>query len=601
MAGQTISISVLADSKKFTQAMSGIANKAGSTFSTIGKVAGVGLLAAGAAIIGLTKSVVSGTGEWEQAAGGVEAVFGKIAPAVMKASESAFKMGMSSTEFMANQAKLGSLMQANGLSVSEAWNNSSTVMTRAADMASVMGVSTGEATQAIVGMAKGNYEMMDNLGVKMDATTLKAYAAQKGLDFTSAADKSAVAMAYFLDKTNQYAGNAAQEAQRTIQGSIGMLKSSWSDLIAGMGQSDSNMTQLITNVSDSIKAVVSNITPVVQQVLTTLPAIFAMLIPLVLALVPDLLTAGTQMISALITGVVTALPGLISTVVPMILTFVTTLVAQLPTIIDAGIEVLLALIYGVVESIPQLVPVAIDAIMKIIDTLLDNLPAIIDAGITLIVTLALALINALPKLAQKVPQIIIKIVTTLIANIDKIIDAGVTLLLAIVENMPAILKGLVGAIPQIITAIVNALVKAAPKIADAGGRLVEGLWKGISDGYGWIKGKIEGWVGNVLDFIKRLFGIKSPSTVMAGYGDYLVQGLANGITDNVGTVTKAMSSLNKAVTGSFDNNLALDTVRAGGTVHQYFIDGVQLDLTSEEGEQFKQLMTKMNRQIKAGV
>jgi len=138
-------------------------------------------------------------------------------------------------------------------------------------------------------------------------------------------------------------------------------------------------------------------------------------------------------------------------------------------------------------------------------------------------------------------------------------------------------------------------------LKSAGDNIVKGLWNGISNGYGWIKGKIEGWVGNVLDFIKRLFGIKSPSTVMAGYGDYLVQGLANGITDNVSDVRKAMGSLNSAVTGSFNDTLAFDTVRAGGTVNQYYIDGVQLDLTPEEGEQFKELFTKMNRQIKAGV
>ena len=37
---------------------------------------------------------------------------------------------------------------------------------RAADMASVMGIDMSSAMEAVTGAAKGNYTMMDNLGVK---------------------------------------------------------------------------------------------------------------------------------------------------------------------------------------------------------------------------------------------------------------------------------------------------------------------------------------------------------------------------------------------------------------------------------------------------
>ena len=180
-------------------------------------------------------------------------------------------------------------------------------------------------------------------------------------------------------------------------------------------------------------------------------------------------------------------------------------------------------------------------------------------------------------------------------------DAGTNVLTGLYNGIKTMWTTVATWIGSIDTKIKDIFNGAVGWLKTAGGHIVDGLWNGISNGYGWIKGKIESWVGNVLDFIKRLFGIKSPSTVMAGYGDYLVQGLANGITDNVSTVTKAMGSLNKAVTGNFDSSLALDTVRAGGTVNQYYIDGVEIDLTPEEGEQFKAIMNKMNRQIKAGV
>lgn len=76
-------------------------------------------------------------------------------------------------------------------------------------------------------------------------------------------------------------------------------------------------------------------------------------------------------------------------------------------------------------------------------------------------------------------------------------------------------------------------------LKSAGGNVVQGLWNGISDGYNWIKGKIESWVGNVVDYFKRLLGIHSPSTVMAALGRQLPAGLAEGILAGQGTIDAA--------------------------------------------------------------
>ena len=54
-------------------------------------------------------------------------------------------------------------------------------MQRAADVASIMGIDVSSAMQAIEGAAKGNFTMMDNLGVAMNDTALKAYALENGL------------------------------------------------------------------------------------------------------------------------------------------------------------------------------------------------------------------------------------------------------------------------------------------------------------------------------------------------------------------------------------------------------------------------------------
>lgn len=126
---------------------------------------------------------------------------------------------------------------------------------------------------------------------------------------------------------------------------------------------------------------------------------------------------------------------------------------------------------------------------------------------------------------------------------------------------------------------------ASSWLSNAGRNLLQGLWNGISDKVGWIYGKIRGMITSVINFIKGLFGIKSPSRVTAQIGQYLMQGMAKGINDNADLPMDAFSALR------FESDLVMDTVRAGGTV--YMINGVELNLTPEEGEIFENLARKV--------
>ena len=68
------------------------------------------------------------------------------------------------------------------------------------------------------------------------------------------------------------------------------------------------------------------------------------------------------------------------------------------------------------------------------------------------------------------------------------------------------------------------------KIEECGGNIPAGLWKGIKDAFGnavdWIKTNI---VDPFVEGFKSLFGIHSPSTVMAEIGKFITEGLLSGI------------------------------------------------------------------------
>ena len=252
-------------------------------------------------VFDFVKESVAGFGELEQNLGGAEAVFGSHVDAVVEKSKSAYKdMGVAQSEYLATANKMGSLFQGSGLSQERSLELTTKAMQRATDVASVMGIDTSQALESIAGAAKGNFTMMDNLGVAMNATTLQAYAAGKGINFVwnkaSNAEKAELAMQMFFEKTEQYAGNFAREAESTLTGSIGMTKAAMQTLKENLGNSEADLEPMIMNLLNSVKAVVRNAAPVVQNVINA-----------ILEQTPSLLNAGAQMVNSLLDGLVSNL------------------------------------------------------------------------------------------------------------------------------------------------------------------------------------------------------------------------------------------------------------------------------------------------------
>lgn len=238
-----------------------------------------GLKQLGEMAIDFGKTVIESYGELEQNLGGSQAVFGEYAETVQRAAEQSYKtLGASESEYLAAANKMGALFQGSGVDVQRSMELTTQAIQRAADVASVMGVDTSAAMEAVTGAAKGNYTMMDNLGVKMDATTLKAYALSEGMSKTweemSNAEKAELSMKYFFEQTEKYAGNFEEEARTTISGSIGMLQASVESWVAGLGNSEADIGTLTGNVIDSFETVVENVVPIVENVIQSMPQIY---------------------------------------------------------------------------------------------------------------------------------------------------------------------------------------------------------------------------------------------------------------------------------------------------------------------------------------
>jgi phage-related protein len=486
MKGGNITFYFKGDDSDLDKKSSGISSKMGGIAKSVGSAFVKGTAVAGTALIGLIGKSVSMAGDLEQQLGGTEAVFGQFASQVQAKSKEAFStMGLSANDYMATINKMGALMQGSGLDIETSMDLSSQAMQRASDVASIMGIDIDMAMESIAGAAKGNFTMMDNLGVAMNATTIEAYALSKGINKSynemTKAEQVQYAMQMFLEKSSYAMGNYSKENE-TFAGSLQTLKASFGNFMSGAG-----------SIDDVINSVVSFGNILVKSITEMAPKITTGLVQLLNGIIPQIPILLQSLLPSVVTGVISLIQGIIN----MLPTIITMLAGMLPTIITALINGLVTIIQTLAQMLPELMPTIIDAILGIIPILIDNLPLFIKAGWQLITGLLEGLIRSVPTLLSY--------------------------------------------IPKIISSLFN-YFKQMPKMAlDIGINLVKGIWNGISNVTGWVLGKIKGFGKSILNGIKGIFGIHSPSTEFAWVGKMNAEGLIEG-----------MDGMEKEVQQSFD-------------------------------------------------
>ena len=233
-----------------------------SAFKTL--ASGLSALGIGAMI----KNAISLAGDLQQNIGGSESVFKNYAGTIQRTAETAASsLGLSQSKYLATATKMGALFQGSGFSVAQSADMVTQSMQRASDVASIMGISVDSAMEAVTGMAKGNFTMMDNLGVAINDTNLQIYAQEKGLGkLETTQQKVNAAMQMFLDKSDYAAGNYAKETD-TYSGALTTFKAELEDFAAEAGTALLPLAQSVLPVlSSSLNALKPVIMTVAEAV-----------------------------------------------------------------------------------------------------------------------------------------------------------------------------------------------------------------------------------------------------------------------------------------------------------------------------------------------
>lgn len=550
--------------------------------------AGIATISAASAGIGaIVKSSASAYADYEQNIGGIETLFKDNADTIVKYASEAYKTaGISANDYMQNVTSFSaSLLQGLGGDTAQAAEIANEAMVDMSDNANKMGTDISSIQNAYQGFAKQNYTMLDNLklgyggtqaemarlindsgvlgdSIKVDEKTVNSVSFDKMIEAIHKVQTD-------LDIT----GTTSKEAATTVSGSLGSVKAAWANLMAGMGDKNADLKNLIKEMVSTVKTFAKNIMPVIKQALsgvTTLiselaPDIAAELPQLVSDLLPQLIEAGTQIFQALvkgisdnigtitqaaITAITTIATALIQNTGPLVqslATIITTIAQALPTIlpdlINAIVEQIPTVIQAVIDCMPAIIDGTIQIVTAIAEALADNIDLIIDGAVQIIdaLTMSLSDSDTAAKLAQSALEIIGTLTMELLKNLPDILADGI---LIAVELIKGIAQGMVDYFAPVSDALSDMLIDLTDWFSrkwndfkEWGSDMIQAFIDGIKEKWQSLKDTVCDVASSVKDFLGFSEPDKGPLSNFHTFAPDMMDLFAKGIADNEDTIT----------------------------------------------------------------
>lgn len=143
---------------------------------------------------------------------------------------------------------------------------------------------------------------------------------------------------------------------------------------------------------------------------------------------------------------------------------------------------------------------------------------------------------------EKGPEMIEKFVGYAVEKLPQVIELGLQMVIALVKGLAQNLPQLVTGVLNMAETIIKTLVDSIPDVIEVGKDIVRGVWDGIKAMGSWIKEKVSGFFGGIVDNVKGVLGIHSPSRVFAEIGENMALGLGEGWDDEYGNIKRGITS-----------------------------------------------------------
>lgn len=268
--------------------------------------------------------------------------------------------------------------------------------------------------------------------------------------------------------------------------------------------------------------------------------------------VTKMLTGGGDEVAAAVGDLVVSLSGqltaqaprMMSVALAFIAALVTGLLSALPDLTGTSVELVGALLIGIAERLPGIIVAAATAVQGIADKLTapESITLLVQAAVQILLALANGLVGALPELIDTIPIIITNLVDAVLASLPEIVEAGLQIIIALASGIITNSGHVLAVVPKLIVALVHAFGSYVSSVAGIGKAIVDGIRKGITEQWQRFKADVSNLFTGLVDWIKKLLGIHSPSTVFAGIGTNMAKGIGAGWQDTIGDINRDIAA-----------------------------------------------------------
>lgn len=385
-------------------------------------------------------------------------------------------------------SKIYAFARSSGGDVEQSMSLMERALQAAADSAAYYDTSVEQATESLQSFLKGNYANDAALGLSATEATRNAAAMKLfGDEFKNLTEiqKQETLLQMVLDsqKLSGAMGQAAREADGW-ENVLGNLSETWRQFQANVGA-----------------PVLENLVPIIQNITTALQG-------WINGVDWDAFTSDFN-------SFVNAVMENGDTIISIIAGIGAGFLAWNVTSIINGVIASVTALGGILPAISTGIK-AINVAMK------ANVIGIVVTAIAALVTWLVTLYNTNDEFREKV-------------------NAAWAAVKTVVLNAVAAFENAVDKFFDKVVEIGNSVVsffKSVPEqMVEIGKNIVRGLWEGIKAMASWIGEKVSGFVGGLVDGVKGVLGIHSPSRVFAGIGQNMALGLGQGFKKQMQSVT----------------------------------------------------------------
>ncbi len=392
-------------------------------------------------------------------------------------------------------------------------------LARAYGKATAQGKLTGETVQMMIDAGWNPLiDICDQTGESMEDVQKRMAAG------SISAEELTQAVNHATDAGGKFAGGM-EAASKTVAGLTSTLQDNVNAMLGELMQpvSDAMLSTLLPTAIDAVDQLTTAFEDEgIDGFSRVAGSLIASLSAQLVSYAPQAIPAALSFIGALVTGLLSALPDLTGT----------------------AIELVGALLLGIADQLPGIITAAMSALLGIVGEITspESITLLIQAAMQLMLALARGLIAAIPQLIDAVPGIITNLVESFYAMLPEIIGVGIEIVIALASGLVSNAGHIIAAVPRLVETIVRGFLANVKSYWDIGKSIVDGIRKGITEQWQRLKADVSNLFTGLVDWIKKLLGIHSPSTVFAGIGTNMAKGIGAGWQDTIGDINRDIAA-----------------------------------------------------------